>query len=414
MNKTGKWMKTLLLTLLCLCLALPAGAASAEEITDLGVDGFDDLAYMTTLSDGRILLGGVRAVDGSEEKCTDWLLCLNPDMTVSWEYLDPACSAVRCQVAAEQADGTIGTILSRYVDGVGGVNTLHCFTPDGKAVKETALPDNDGMSITNLTKTRMLVTDNTSDDGLHIWLQDWDGNRIAECAGFVYAHGMIEEEDGLVLAVHRMQEGRKTGFIQKTDLQGTILWETEIPYAWPESAGMQIKSVMQTEDGGYLEIQIEAILMEDGSEAEYRTALVKLDGDGNILWTSTDGLENFTGLCTAAAMADGKTAVSFIEYQPGPGTHRMDRTRTVIWFDEDGKNLGKTELNLTPESFERLDGILRTEPDKAEWIPALYTDSLIPMQDGLQMLSFVTLIDPAYDEQYGNSYDTVMIKIPQP
>ena len=412
MNKTGKWMKPLLM-LLCLCLILPAGAASAEEITDLGVDGFDDLSYLTTLSDGRILLGGIQAVDGSEEESAAWMLCLNPDMTVSWEYIDEACNGGRFTCAAEHADGTIGAILIRYADGVGGCHTLCFFTPDGKAVKETALPDNDGMSITNLTKTRMLVTDNISDDSMHIWFQDWDGNRIAECDGFVYAHGMIEEEDGLVLAVHRMREGRKIGFIQKTDLQGTILWETEIPHVWPESDGLQIKSVMQTEDGGYLEIQIEATLLEDGSEAEYRTALVKLDADGKILWTSTDGLENFTGLYTAAAMADGKTAVSFVEYQAGPLTYRMDRTRTVIWFDKDGKNLGETELNLTPEAFERLNGILRTEPDKAERIPALYTDSMIPMQDGLQMLALVLLADPADGWHYGNSYDTVMIKIPE-
>ena len=60
--KVLKWMRRLMPTLLCcFCLVLPAKDASAEGIMDLGVDGYDTLAYADTLSDGRILLCGAQS-----------------------------------------------------------------------------------------------------------------------------------------------------------------------------------------------------------------------------------------------------------------------------------------------------------------------------------------------------------------
>ena len=73
---------------LCLCLALLAGTACAEELHFLSTGDWDYLDYGCTLPDGRIVLVGTRTVYGEDYMTGAWVLCLNPDLTVSWEAVE--------------------------------------------------------------------------------------------------------------------------------------------------------------------------------------------------------------------------------------------------------------------------------------------------------------------------------------
>ena len=72
---------------LCLCLALIAGSACAEDLAELSCGKMDFLLYQCTLQDGRLLLGG--GTDRDENSgLAAWIMCLNTDRTVSWEYVE--------------------------------------------------------------------------------------------------------------------------------------------------------------------------------------------------------------------------------------------------------------------------------------------------------------------------------------
>ena len=73
---------------LCLCLMLLCGAACAEEMHVLGRGNWDYLEYGCTLPDGRLVLTGEKTMNRPDHVTGAWLLCLNPDLTVSWEVVD--------------------------------------------------------------------------------------------------------------------------------------------------------------------------------------------------------------------------------------------------------------------------------------------------------------------------------------
>ena len=106
MRKSCLLMKTILA--LCLCLALLAGTACAEEMKSI-CSGLDYLYYSCTLADGRLLLTGVKNRTTSDYyDPVAWVVCLNPDGTVSWEFDDQGADGYSSVVqAAALRDGTV-------------------------------------------------------------------------------------------------------------------------------------------------------------------------------------------------------------------------------------------------------------------------------------------------------------------
>ena len=76
--------------LLGLCLALLAGSALAAEVVDISSEGYDCIGYDLTLPDGRLIFTGCHGKPGNYMDQKARILCLNPDRTVSWEYIHPA------------------------------------------------------------------------------------------------------------------------------------------------------------------------------------------------------------------------------------------------------------------------------------------------------------------------------------
>ena len=216
--------------LLCLCVMLAVGCACAEktEGVNLGKSGKNSLVYGTTLSDGRILLVGTRQAPG-QDAGSGWLLCLNPDRTVSWEYTGDAADDECFDAAAELEDGTIGLMFGHTVEHEGTYKyeyALRFFTTDGKPTgKEVSIPfRGDGMIIRSATKSRlqMICTTILTEAGENqyrsvrddSYLIDWDGNEAAYLERFDLSYSnsdMIEEADAIEKAVDEvLNDGYRT------------------------------------------------------------------------------------------------------------------------------------------------------------------------------------------------------------
>ena len=96
---------------------------------------------------------------------------------------------------------------------------------------------------------------------------------------------MIEEADGLVMNGYELQNFDASKAVRKTDLQGNLIWETRLECVWPDTTRADAERIIPAGDGGYIVLQVEPVQPEEDMEREYRGALVKLDRDGNILWT---------------------------------------------------------------------------------------------------------------------------------
>ena len=256
--------------LLCLFAVLAVGCACAEETktVNLGNGGKNSLVYGTTLSDGRILMVGTRAkID--ESMGSGRLLCLNPDRTVSWEYIDDGFIDGRFIDAAELEDGTIGLVFGHLAEDEKKEYkyqyALRFFTTDGKPTgKEVSIPfRGDGMIIRSATKSRlqmicMTFSTKTGENQYQTvrfdnYLIDWDGNEIAFLEDFDLwpdTTDMIEETDGLVMNGYKHPVFDASKAIRKTDLQGNLIWETQLECVWPDTTRANAEQIIPAGDGG--------------------------------------------------------------------------------------------------------------------------------------------------------------------
>ena len=179
MKKTESMLRTLRRTLLlCLCITLLAGSALANEVVDISTDGYDCLYYRGQLPDGRVLFSGWKGTVGNYEDSRARIICLNPDMTVSWEYIDPEEGSCGFYALTVLKDGTIAALLDNSPYQKSESQKLKYFTPDGKPtgkeidIKETLLMDG--------TSPSCMWALSTSDDGdeTSMAVYDWEGNML--------------------------------------------------------------------------------------------------------------------------------------------------------------------------------------------------------------------------------------------
>ena len=409
-------MKALLM-LLCFCLLLPAGNAAAEEIVIFGRDGYDFLTYEGRLSDGRILMCGAQAAPGASAEASAKLVCLNPDWTLSWVYVDPACDGGKFAWAKELEDGTIGVVYLRERDVQEEGWALRFFTPDGEPTgKEISIAEDASVVNFIVTSSRLRLEICKTGGRREYRLIDWDGNETEEFSSLqLRPRGMISEPDGLVFAGDSLRNPPEiVPVILKTDLQCNVLMERPMYPVWADSEVIYYMQVAKTADGGYLCLQTETQLSGEDGTGDFRNALVKLDSWGKILWTGTEGLENVNDMCWMVVLDDGRTVLSYATAREDRLNVEMDFTQVFIWFDENGKNLGRTELDIIPEYFHRLEQYRKTEPGKEDLVPLALPDTVICMQDGLWLNAMVCLAEPVTTIMDKDSFDAVLIKIPEP
>ena len=384
-------MKTIRrLFLLCVCAALLCSAAFAETgIIDLGnCEYSENFLKYCRLPDGRLVFAGFQGTmkDNMGDKAR--LLCLNPDGSVSWEYLD------------DKADGFLdvtvtkeNTLAALYDRGV------KFFSLDGTPTgKKLSLLPADGFY--DVTPGGVMVCHREgSAVATYLEMLDWDGNvlfRVDEPESMWVGSEPIEEEDGLVLFGQAAGDAVEApAKVTKIDYQGNKVWETILPFLSEKRWNTGISGETKTEDGGYLGILWDYVEVPGTEDSETHRALVKLDAKGHVLWTKDQGDDLWL-----AAEYDGKYVAQSHDYDPATDVSSF----LYQWFDTEGNELGKTNYAIREEDLPRF-------VDRKNWSATV--EDLIPTENGLwQRFTFWEVDDPEDEAAASFCQDTGLAPVP--
>ena len=394
--------------LLGLCLALLAGTALAAEVMDISSEGYDIMGYALTLPDGRLVFTGCHGKPGNYMDQRARILCLNPDRTVSWEYIHPAEGSWDAGSVILMKDGTLCVRLSNDPYQTNLEEKLVFFTRDGQPTgREIPLDTKEtkegyfryGMCDFGIIK--YYCTHDTEDrDKEYRELTDWDGNLLFRAEGNreIITDSIIEEEDGMVLIGNETGKNG-AGKVIKLDWQGNTVWETVVPFLTDANRGAMLHCGMKTADGGYLAVLMERPL--DMSSGRWKTALVKFSSTGRILWQNAESFDR----------QPDSLFIDLIEYDGKYVLECDDRERFAsleipiryMWFDADGNELGVTELSVRKDELPRLE-----KSKKASF----YSGPLFAMGNELWG-EFSSDNDSDNHEKQMASVDTVLIRIPE-
>ena len=179
-------LKKLLAVLLLLSLtAAFSSAALADDMMKIGGGGvgiLNNVNYQDTLPDGRLIFCGSGGADFARRRAR--LLCVNPDGTVSWEYVDQDEKEFYGAVVLE--DGNIAVCLKKKVV---------LFTPEGKNTGKEIIQDRQDGSAPQVL-SRGVLKHYGEEDGYTKFV-DWEGNALFRTNGAFYA--TLTDESGLVM-----------------------------------------------------------------------------------------------------------------------------------------------------------------------------------------------------------------------
>lgn len=153
MNRAFKRrMGRLLIALLLPALLCPAALADDQTADTwyFGGTGQETFYEATPLPNGCLLLNGSTQLgrNGQEQLSFSsrekraWLLCLNPDMSIAWEFIDDAEGTTRYVVPQVLADGRIAVLYYNSPSQVTEAVAIRYFTQDGEPAGEVSLPAN--------------------------------------------------------------------------------------------------------------------------------------------------------------------------------------------------------------------------------------------------------------------------------
>ena len=397
--------------LLCLCAALLCGAAAAEEPAP--VSALDTgLRYMDTLPDGRMLLGGFRN-DPDSGRTPARLLCMNSDMTVSWD-VEPEQEHDMAYISAiALPDGTIAAkLMHLYDDSL--PDELRFFTQDGEPLeREMTLPVNGEYDIFFASETLLMVTEKDGGDFAPILLFDWDGNKIGQIDGLDLSRtgGMILKPDGFIQEI-TPEEGTREGKIIRIDFQGNVLWETDLPRTWTTKEAMGCQYMKETDDGEYMIFQSELMPHNAEGNAESRSTLTWLDSSGSVLRTESAVFRDNAELCMELWEYEGKFAALLYSYDNEQPGFRLDRFR-ICWLDGNGRELGSTELVLKPEDYDWMAEYAQDAADGKARIEMSPRPGMFAMQDGLWMLVDTRIRENGTGFILGDTWKDILVRVPE-
>ena len=322
-----------------LLLSLTAAFCSvslAEETVKIGKKSLDNMKFAGLLPDGRMVFGG-HMEEGTDSSRKARLLCLNPEGTVSWEYVDQKAGYYYETVVT--AEGTIAVIQP---------DAVRLFSADGQFTgNEIPLDNPRGFYLYELT-SHGLLTEAKEFTG-------WDGNILFELAEpLMYkVHSLTADEDGLVLtgweSLSRGMDAQAK--MMKVDWQGVILWEKTLPVMTEEDSGW-LRPSFRTGDGGYLALHEQSVFHPDTEQMSYYAEVVKFSADGEILWTkrAADSGENPDMIFTDIAEYNGKYVVLCRKQ----GQSFYPGILLYLWLDKDGKELGTIRRSISKEDVPEL------------------------------------------------------------
>ena len=322
--------------LLVLCFILCCSAAMAENGMNLGADGNDWLTYACTLPDGRLLFTGSRATPGNYQDSRARLLCLNPDLSVSWEYWDPAEGKAHFSGAALLPDGTIGIIYTNAPYQETEAIEIRKFTMEGKQIGEAVDFFQNGKTsslVDSITSACIQLDVYTEAGKEQRGFLDWNGNLmfsfgIKENIGL---RSTFAVADGLVLAGNETG-GSANAKIMKMDMQGNIIWETVLPMMMENGARAWIDKCVQTPDGGFLAWVIES----DYNSDHWAHALVRFDANGRKLWQNRESFDETPTIgCLKLFEYQGKSIMLVRN-----DDNKIRSAMVYRWFDSTGEEIG--------------------------------------------------------------------------
>ena len=354
-RKTMKTLKRVLV--LGLCLALLAGTALAEEMVNIGTDGYDCLYYKCSLPDGRMIFAGCQAKAGHyNDNHKARLVCVNPDGTTSWEYVDPEgiCGMFYDTVVTE--DGRICTIFEDSPEQETQAMSLKFFTLDGKPDGEAVPLDFDWVFHYALTPYGLFTDAFNYDKDISDYIEftAWNGKTLfRKDGGFpiryqLFGSGIIAEEDGLVLSGREASNDGSAAKIMKIDYHGNTVWENTLPLGM-DMGSADLYGCRKTRDGGYAAWLSETA----GSNYEsFRQAVARFSADGRLVSkTDYNDEEEKAGKPIPPEMMTACGDKYVCQKDMIWEESSMDRTMVYGWYDAEGNELGTTEVQIRQADF---------------------------------------------------------------
>ena len=394
-----KLLKRMLL--LCLCAALVCTAALAETDTVyLGPDQKEVkcLPNSCQLPDGRLVFSGHTSEKVLSENDNAYLLCLNRDMTVSWEYTEPDTKISGFGTMGVTKDGTIGVICYPNGDDFG----IKFFTTEGQPLGDMiSMPSKDIDRYEAFSFG--MVRGGRSGEEYYQEFLDWEGNvlfRANQEETMWVGENLIQEEDGVVLYGGQELDGESDALLMKLDWKGNKVWETVLPALKEGVKNAYLRECVKTSDGGYLGYLSER--HGDAKEREYIDALVKFSADGQIAWTKLEDADRDIQFSALAVPAEynGMYVMQLIDWVE----EKPDSPIRYLWLDRDGNELGITEQHLSKADQARI----------SEEKMGIHLEEMYAMKDGLWQECFFWVDTDENEEEYAWArHDICLIRVPE-
>ena len=171
---------------------------------------------------------------------------------------------------------------------------------------------------------------------------------------------------------------------------------------------------IKTEDGGYAVLLEEGDANTDAVPYVWRDFLVKVDAEGRVQWINRESFERDNLSVRGMFSHNGKIVVYCGQVR---GSDEDPAQPWVFrWFDEDGKEIGTTEIKLNAEDFSVMSQYLEPEEEGVRREPVISFAEEIPMGDELWALGVCYANEWNGDEETGTcveSRELVLVRLPE-
>ena len=406
-----------------LLFLMPLICIAEEGPAELDSEQREWLEYQCPLPDGGLILTGGMRLNGTGKETGAYVLCLNADRTVRWEYTDREKNGyTTAEKATVLSDGAIAVVVWDYPRKI----AVKFFPPRGKRARKTLdltkKCGNNGqifdITPSFIMKIEYLGSAIDQDFRYETILYDWKGKEITRYDGEVVYGGYgfsIRGSEELVTFGQDTVYNSRAKFAKIDWQKGSALWETVLDYQQPETDMAVLDNIVKTGDGGYVGLLQERKPAADSDESDFAYYLVRFDAEGRLLWIrNTESLYR-NGFLRNLFSCNGKIVMQ-CDNGEKESWSKGEPIR-FLWMNLDGEELGTTELTLGPEDFRLTRDRQDPEEEGVYRYPVLGINEMIHMEDGLWAYATLYIAekrdgdDAIYYSPDDQEY--VMIRIPE-